>query len=250
MESGRIEESSTAAVEMSPYLRFINIFYSPKEVFASLATSKWAWIAPVILVFLIGLASYPFVKTIIADERVRGMENSPLFERIPEAQKEEIFESTRESIVNPPWYQWILGALAAFIPVFVAGGIMLLIGNLILGGETKFWKMLNVYAFSSLISIPENIIKVPLIYSKETLDIRTSLAIILPSDSTSSFTYAFLNNIDIFSIWMVSLLVIGMGVYLQKISVKKIAVWISILWLIWVFINSTMEYYIGGGFGL
>ncbi|MCK4655805.1 MAG: hypothetical protein KAT85_02200, partial [candidate division Zixibacteria bacterium] len=67
---------------------------------------------------------------------------------------------------------------------------------------------------------------------------------------TSSFTYAFLNNIDIFSIWMVSLVVIGMGVYLQKISVKKIAVWISILWLIWVFINSTMEYYIGGGFGL
>jgi hypothetical protein len=250
MESGRIEENSTAAVEMSPFLRFINIFYSPKEVFASLATSKWAWIAPTILIFLVGLASYPFIKTIMADERVRSMETSPLFERIPEAQKEEIFESTRESIENPPWYQWILGALAGFIPVFVAGGIMLLIGNLILGGETRFWKMLNVFAFSSLISIPESIIKVPLIYSKETLDIRTSLAIILPSDSTASFTHAFLNNIDIFSIWMVSLVVIGMGVYLQKISVKKIAVWISIFWLIWVFINSTIEYFFGGGFGL
>ncbi len=253
MESGRIEENSensTAVVQMSPYLRFINIFYSPKEVFASLTTSKWAWIAPVILTFLVGLASYPLIKTIMADERVRSMETSPLFESIPESQKEEIFESTREAIVNPPWYQWVFGTLAAFIPVLVAGGIMLLIGNLILGGETKFWKMLNVYAFSSLISIPESIIKVPLIYSKETLDIRTSLAIILPSDNTASFTYAFLNNIDIFSIWMVSLMVIGMGVYLQKISVKKIAIWISTLWLIWVCINSTMEYFLGGGFGL
>jgi len=250
MESGRIAESSVEAVSMSPFLRFINIFYSPKEVFASLTRSRWAWITPVIVLFVIGLATYPLMKTIIADERVRAMENSPLFQRLPESQKEEIFESTRESIINPPPYQYALGILGTFIPLLVGGGIMLLIGNIILGGETKLWAMLNVYAFASLISIPESIVKVPLILSKKSMDIRTSLAIILPGDDTASFTYAFLNNIDIFSIWMITLVVIGMGVFLQNVSAKKIAVWVSIFWLIWVLINSTMEHFLGGGFGL
>lgn len=248
MEPDRVEDNNMTPVPMSPFVRFINIFYAPREVFASLTRSKWAWIAPIVLTFLIGAGSYPFLKEIIAEERVRGMENSPLFERIPESQKEEIFEQTRESILNPPWWHWVLGVFGAFVPVLIAGAIMLLIGNMILGGEVKYWMMLNVYAFSALITIPESIVKVPLMISKETMDIRTSLAIVLPSDDTS-FTYAFLNSIDVFAIWIVSLTVIGMSVFMQNISVKKIAVPICIFWLVWVVIKSAMSHFLGGAFG-
>jgi hypothetical protein len=244
-----LENNGIPAVTMSPLLRFVNVFISPRETFASLSRSKWAWIAPVIVTFLIGLAAYPFMKTIVADERIRNMEKSPLFERLPESQKEEIFESTRESILNPPWYNWALGIAGAFVAVLLAGALMLLVANPILGGETKLWMMMNVYAFSALIAIPEAIVKVPFVVTKQTLDIRTSLAIILPADDTSSFTYALLNNIDIFSIWMVALIVVGMSVLLPKASTNRIAVPIAFLWLIWVVINSAMEHFIGGGFG-
>ncbi len=250
METREVSANGVDNVGMNPFVRFANIFYAPSEVFASLTRSKWAWIAPIIVVFVIGSAAYPLIKTIVAEERMAGMADSFLFQNLPENQKEETMERMRESILHPPWWHWLIGIVTSFIPLLIAAGIMLLVANTILGGEAKYWMMMNVYAFSSLVAIPETIVKVPLIVSKQTLDIPTSLAILLPSDASGSFTYAFLNGIDIFSIWMTVLVVIGMGVALHRVSIGKIAFPISVLWLIWIALKSVIENAFGGGFGL
>ena len=250
MTSEVSEVSGLAYTPMNPFLRFINIYYSPKEVFTSLTRSKWVWIIPVVVVFLVGLACYPYMKSVMAEEIAQKMENSSLLEAMPEAERQEIVDSTRDSILNPPAWRLAIGVLGPIIGALAVGAILLLIGNIILGGRAKYAGMLNVYSFASLISIPETIIKTYLIHAKQTMDIRTSLAIILPSDDTISFVYAFFNKIDIFTIWLLSLIVIGMAVFLPKVSTKKIAVWVCAFWLLWVVIASAVSAFTGGAVGI
>lgn len=235
MESGKIEENSensTAAVEMSPYLRFINIFYSPKEVFASLKGKKWAWILPIILVFASMMITSPLIKEIKADEQTRWIENSRLIESLPESQKQQIIDDARESTLNPSILSHFSTLAVIAVLVLAFGGIYLLIGNIILGGAAKYYDMLNVCSFSLLILIPSEIVKTPLILAKETMDIRTSLALILPADAIMTFSHTFLSMFDVFLIWLVAVAVIGMSVALPNVSIKKIAVWLSVLWVL------------------
>lgn len=233
MESGNIEQNGAAAVQMNPLLRFINIFHSPREVFKSLSGSKWAWIAPIILIFVTMTITYPFIKDIMADEQALMMENNPLLDRLPESQRQQIIEEQAESVRNPTILTRAGKLIGLTVAVLIVGAILLLLGNLILGGSAKYYDMLNVCSFSFMVLIPSEIIKTPIIAAQETLDIRTSLAIILPSESYMSFAHIFLGMAtDIFVMWIVATIVIGMSVVLPRVSMAKIAGWLIGIWLL------------------
>lgn len=241
---------SGATIQMNPALRFINIFISPRETFESLKGSKWAWIVPVILVFLVGMAVYPIIKDIVIEDQVYRLENNKWMQNLPESQRQEIIENTRESMESPPPWQYGIGIVWTAAMALIGAAVLLLIASVILGGEARFWDMVNVYAFSALVGIPETLVKTFLIKMKGTTDVRTSLAILLPSDENMSFLYFFLNKIDIFSIWMLALLVIGINVHVPNVSKNKIAIWVVAFWLIWVLLISTFSVFSGGSFGL
>lgn len=237
-------------LDMNPAVRFTNIFMSPKETFMSLTRSKWAWIIPILIVFAVSTTSYLMLKPIVVEEQLRRMENAPWFGSMSETQREEIISNTRESMENPPIWQWAIGPIAAVAITMILAAILLLIGNIILGGEAKFTGMLHVYAFASLITVPETIIKGALMHMKQSMDVHTSLALLMPSGDTSSFLYNFLDKIDIFGIWLIAVVIIGMSVFLPKVTPKKIGIWVSSFWLIWILLSSVASKFTGGMFGM
>lgn len=237
-------------LDMSPAARFMNIFVSPKETFMSLTRSKWAWIIPILIVFAVSTASYMFLKPIVVEEQLRRMENAPWFGSMSESQREEILSNTRESMENPPIWQWAIGPVAAGAITLIIAAILLLIGNIILGGDAKFVGMIHVYAFASLISVPETIIKGILVHMKQSMDVHTSLALLIPSGDTSSFLFNFLDKIDIFAIWLLAVVTIGMGVFLPKVLPKKIGIWVTSFWLVWVMLSALASKFTGGMFGI
>jgi len=241
---------SGATIRMNPAARLINIFISPRETFESLKDSKWAWIIPVLLIFILSQAVYPVIKDIVIEDQIYKMENNRFIENLPESQKEEILENTRESMENPPLWQYAIGFVGSFAMMLIGGAFLLLIASVILGGETNFWNMVNVYAYAAMVGIPETLIKTFLIKSAGTTDVRTSLAILLPSNENTSFIYFFLNKIDIFSIWMLVLLIIGIHVNVPNTSKNSAAIWVVVFWLVWVLAICGVSMLTGGSFGI
>ncbi len=75
------------------------------------------------------------------------------------------------------------------------------------------------------------------------LSLRTSAAILLPMDRNSGFVFAFLNYMDIFTIWGLCLLVIG-GAAIMKNHKKELALYIFILWFIYIILKSIFNVWI------
>jgi hypothetical protein len=235
---------------MSPFLRFFSIYYAPKETFLSLTRSKWAWVVAILVSTIVITACFPFIRDIVAKDQVRKLENSSLLESLPEERRQEIIDQNREAILHPPVWQYAIGFAAPFVAALAVAAVLLMIGNVFLGGETKFSQMLTVYGFAGLIGIPEMIVKTFLISLKGSTDVATSLAIVLGSTDTSSMLYTLLNKFDIFTAWMLSVLIIGMSVFLPNVSGKKIAFWVLLFWFIWALIISLVSSFTGGAFGM
>ena len=66
-----------------------------------------------------------------------------------------------------------------------------------MGGSAKFGQLVNVSAWAYMIGILENIVKIPLMLSKWSLEVYTGLGV-LDIGEKGTFINSFLNGIDIF----------------------------------------------------
>jgi hypothetical protein len=223
--------------------KVINIFFEPRKVFESLKV-KPTWLVPFIIVALLGMGSFYFTFPYIMDQQVeRIMEN----ERIPEQQKESIVEQLKEK-THPPLWQLAIAPAGSLVVLVVVAAVLFFVFNVLLGGDSTFRRIFSVYCYSSLIAIPALIVKFPLIMTKHTLDIQTSLAVLLSPESKGSFVHSILSSFDIFTIWQVILVSLGMGV-MYKYSTQKALTTVAILWIIWILAKSVLSSVFGGVFG-
>ncbi|MDD3852486.1 MAG: YIP1 family protein [Syntrophomonadaceae bacterium] len=124
-----------------------------------------------------------------------------------------IFESIKNALTlgkDGIFKRFLAVAVYAWIPVFV--------GNML----EKILIMLRVLDY------------------EKTLSLWTSAAILLPSDKNSGFLFILLNNIDIFTIWGLGLLVAG-GAAIMKKQTKELAVYIFILWFIYIVFKAVIK---------
>ncbi|TFH65360.1 MAG: hypothetical protein E4G91_02805, partial [Candidatus Zixiibacteriota bacterium] len=99
------------------------------------------------------------------------------------------------------------------IMVFLMAGIILLMGTVVFGGSAKYMELIALVCFTGMISVLGQIIKTPLMVMKQTMDIRTSLAVLLPGSDMTSTAYTLLNTFtDVFFIWQVILSIAGVAV--------------------------------------
>jgi hypothetical protein len=224
--------------------KVLNVFFEPKKVFESLKI-KPTWLVPFIIVALLGMGSFYFTFPYIMDQQVeRIMEN----ERIPEQQKDRIVEQLKEK-AHPPLWQMALAPAGSLVALVVVAAVLFFVFNVLLGGDSTFRRVFSVYCYSSLIAIPALIVKLPLIMTKRTIDIQTSLAVLLSPESKGSFVHSILSSFDIFTIWQVILVSLGLGL-MYKYSTQKALTTVVIIWLIWIFAKSGLSSIFGGAFGI
>lgn len=222
--------------------KVINIFFEPRKVFESLKI-KPTWLVPFIVVTLLGISFYYFAYPMIMHDQIAKIEAN---ERIPEPQKETIIAKMQES-QHPPLWQLGLTPVGVLVYLVVASAVLFFVFNVILGGDSTFRRAFSVYCYSGLVGIPATIVKLPLTLVKKSTDVQTSLAIILSPDAKETFLYKIFSSFDIFTIWQVILVSLGLGV-LYKYSTKKAFTAVLVLWLIWIFLKSGLSTLFGGAF--
>lgn len=227
-EAGNIAQVQEKGLNF--FSRFFGIFFEPRKVFLSL-DKKPVWIdVLIVLLLLLVLTLYFFQPLILQEQKAKILKN----EKLSEEQKSLAVQS-----IDQPFTKimiWVGGVLGFLIVFFIVAGIFFLIANFILGGEGSYKRMLSIYAHSSLVMVPASIVKLPLALVKKTMMVQTSPAAFLSPEAEGSVLYVLFSSLDIFTIWTLILISLGVSV-LYKFSFKKAGVMVFIPWLLYVVIK-------------
>jgi len=223
--------------------KVFNIFFEPRKVFESLR-ARPTWLIPFVIVALLVIGStyltFPYIMKAQV-ERIEEMEN------IPEARKSAIIEQMEQIDQPPVWQVAIIPVFSLFLLVLFSA-VLFFVFNVLMGGDSSYRSVLSVYSYSGLVAIPALIVKLPLITMKETLNVQTSLALLPFANPDSRFLYSVLSGFDIFSLWQVILISMGLGV-MYKYTTAKAFTAVVILWVLLIVVKSGLSSGLGMSFG-
>lgn len=214
--------------QMGLFGRIVGIFTSPGKTFEAIK-EKPNWLSPAIILVLIYLGlALPTQDVILKDsanqtriqlekQNVPADQIGPAMERSKTITKIMIF-------VGP-----VVGSVVVFL---ILGAIWLLVSNIILGGNATYSQMLGVTIYKDFIVVLAMLIKLPIILAKQTMDIHFSLATFLPDSEQATFLYKLLSKVELFNIWIIIVLSIGIGV-ISNAGTKKTWPWVVSIFAIW-----------------
>jgi hypothetical protein len=218
-ESG--QEQTEGAPQMGPLRRLWGVLIDPGRTFLSI-DRKPTWLFPVIVLILVVIVSNALVADFrIQEARQRIAQNSQL---TPE-QREEIYDRMDEQQAQPfmKLLSYVIGPIVGvFFVIFLVSAALYFGATVILGGETSFKKVLAVYCWSSMVAIPGLLLKTPLMLLKKSSQVHTSLAALMPSGSEEGLLFKILTHTDLFVIWEIALISIGLAV-IYRFATKKAA---------------------------
>ncbi len=202
---------------MSILSNIINVYVAPSKVFNAVKDFELKKaLIPLLILAVIGVLSFWAIQDLATevgyDAAIERIENNS---RISEEQKTEIYERIDKQMSGPQITGWIFSFLGGPLTVLFMAIIALLVGNTIMGGSAKYGQLVNITAWAYMINLLETIIKIPLMLNKWSLEVYTGLGV-LGIGEQGSFINSLLASIDIFAIWRIVLIAIGMGIIYNK----------------------------------
>lgn len=209
-----IQSSNENVKELSAVQRAVKIYSDPQTAFESIR-EKPTWLFPVLVTIILAIITI-FSTTDLQRQAQRDAILKS--EMIPEEQKDKILENMEENqddIVKTKLLPAGMSIIGTFIYFAIAAGIFMMIGNLIMGGKTTFKQNFALFAWGSMIGVAETVVKVPLMLSKGSYKVYTSLALLMDESQSKTVLFQLLDAIDLFAIWKVIVFAIGFGVVYQ-----------------------------------
>ncbi|RKX72060.1 hypothetical protein DRP43_01645, partial [candidate division TA06 bacterium] len=105
------------------------------------------------------------------------------------------------------------------------------------GYEIKFKKVFSLITWASVVTSLGILIKTFLTLIKHTSEVYTSLAIFGVGMDHKSSIFVLLNNFEVFVIWNILLIGLGVGSITNMKKSKSVSI-IVVLWLLWILINT------------
>ncbi len=209
--------SSPSAEGSEPGLlaRFLGILTSPRETFAAVV-ARPRWFGMMALVILVSaVCTGGFLMTEVGQQAYldNQLEATARFTgEVSEAQE------ARMRQMLPYAAPITAVSMAVFMPLMwaVIAGILFAIFSAALGGTSTFKQVFAVVVHSSAVSVVQQLFVTPLNYVRESMSSATNLAVFLPMLDESSFLARLLGTIDLFLIWWIVLLAIGLGVLFKR----------------------------------
>ncbi len=207
---------SPAAAEPLPFVkRIVGVVVGPGDTMASVAAHpRWldvlAFTTVVVALGFVWFLSTEIGKTAYVDQAVASME---AFGRTVNEDMYAVVQRQAE------YARWIQGAsILFFSPLVTAAVAGILFGVFaVLGGEARYPQVLAVVSHASVISLLQTVFTLPLNYQRQTMSSATNLSVFFPNLADGSFLASLLGVIDLFWIWYLVVLAIGLAaVYRRK----------------------------------
>ena len=248
-EPGQAFDAEVRTPESPEHLGFLekfwNLFVDPRKLFASIGGGH-QWIILWLIMGAVAIAGYLPIKDIVKANQMEQVEKSLAGNTaVTPEQKQEILDNMSENFENPAWL--LLTPVFQLVALLFAAAVLLFIGNIILGGNTKFLPVLNAYAGTGMLTILGTLVVVPLVMAKGSMDVSIGLGV-LTSPDTGPFMKKLLSSFELFGLWQVWLSSVAVSV-LAKAPSGKSFVAVFIAWFIWVLAQSGLAT-LGMNFGM
>jgi hypothetical protein len=223
---------------MSAIARISGVFFEPKKTFEDIARRP-TWLVPLILLIIASLAaSFAMSQRIGWDRIVRQqVESSSRAQQLPAEQREQQI-AMGVKIASAMAY---VGSIV-FVPILfvIVAGVLLGIASMMSAG-VKFKQVLSVVSWGWLPNLIKTLIMIVVIYLKnpDEFNMKNPLAFnlgaFLEPDKPSKFLYSIASSLDLFTIWAILLIAVGLKAAAgKKLSFAGAVVAVVLPWAIFV----------------
>jgi len=206
---------ATGTRSMSLPARMVGVILSPRATYAAVAARPRVLGALAVVLTVIVAATFLFLSTDVGqqaslDDNVRRME---AFGRtVSDAQYAQMEQMAPYSRYFAAVFQLILMPVLALI----VAGLAYAVFNAALGGDAAFKQVYAIVVHSGAIMVVQALFGLPLAYARESLSGTTNLGVFVPFLDENSFAARTLGSLDLFLIWWMVSLAIGLGVLYRR----------------------------------
>lgn len=199
--------------------RFLGILTAPKATYAAVAAAP-RWLGMAIVVILLTMVPQMWFQSTDVGRQATLDESVRRVESFGVKVSDQMYEQMRKGVMEPSPARLALtaGSMIVFPPIIWAAmaGLLFLVFGVFTGGSATFKQLLAVVVHSGVISAIGAAILTPVNYFRESLTSATNLGVFLPFLPEGSFFARLAGMIDLFLIWWLVVLAIGVAVTYKK----------------------------------
>jgi Yip1-like protein len=210
-----VQTAAPAAPPKGLLTRAFGVVFSPRATYAAVVARPRALGALVFVIVIVAAATSAFLTTEVGknayiDQALSSMEGFGV----------KVTDQMMTGIERQAQYAPYVTSAAQviFVPLVavIIAGLALAVFNAILGGDATFKQAFSVVAHSYFIVALGALFSMPLFYLRESMASATSVSIFFPMVDEATFLGRLTGSLDLFRIWWIVSLSIGLGVLYKR----------------------------------
>lgn len=194
-------QSTEAGAEPLPGLhaRLVQVFVSPGELFEALARRP-AWIGALVVVTLLSVVG----ALLLPVELLRQAMEAQIPADADPAQMDQVLGVAR---------MWTIGVslVGPALMVAVIAGLLLVIYNVLLGGEATYRQLFAATAHAFVILSAGSLLVLGLAVAREDMNVALALHLLVPGLEEGGYLYRLLHGLNVFGLWTAAVLGIAVS---------------------------------------
>jgi len=195
-------ESQPTAISVSPFKGLAQVFYNPAGWFEQIQHKPKVLVPYIVLGVLTLVAFY-----LMSDQLVEMQLNSPQLQE--QLQGQSAPPNMRQILM----YSTVGGGTLVFLLAPLAAAVLALFwGNVVFAGHAGFKTLLSLMLYGELIFAVGHMLTMPLVLAKKSLAVGFNLGVLVADRGLEDALYVALSRIDLFIIWEIIVIGIGLSV--------------------------------------
>jgi hypothetical protein len=207
--------AGTAPAPKSLVARFIGVLTAPRETFASVAAAP-KWLAMLALTTVIIAVCTALPLTTDAGQQAAIDQQEQQMQSFGMTVNDQMHEQMEKGAARMPYIT--AASVLVVSPIFAVliAGILFAIFNAAMGGEASFKQVFAILVHAGVISALSAVFSGAVNYFRGSTGSVANLGALLPMLSDKSFLAHLLGMVDVFLIWYVIVLAIGLAVLYRR----------------------------------
>jgi hypothetical protein len=221
--------------------RLLGVVFSPHEAYAAVAARPRALGAILVTVLIMVVANGIFLSTEVGRNASLEQQLS-VMKGLGLTVTNEMVQNIESQMAYAPYTT--AASLLVGVPLVCAmmAGLLLALFTAVLGGSATFKQVYAVVAHSTIIGALAQVFSIPIMYARGEMASPTTLGVFVPMlDETSFITYLF-SAIDLFHLWSLFNVSIGIAVLYKRRTGPVAAVLLGIYAVIVVIIAAVRAF--------
>jgi len=228
---------------MSEISRLFGVFFEPKKTFEDIA-ERPRWLAPVLITIVASLVLIYLFNTHIGWESYlhRVFDNNPRVQQLTAEQRESAFNLQMRILPVATYGGAVVGTpLTLAFMALIAMGII----RGLLGAPIRYGQAFAVMAYAWLPRVIFTGLSIAVMFLKnpDDFDIQNSFAsnpgAFMDPQKTSRFIYSIAGSLDLFTIWVMLLMAVGLkAAGGKRLSFGGALFSVALPWVVWVFCRA------------